>query len=87
MILGLILLIFTTKHKTPPPHLKKYVKELKPTYWKVFNNNNDKLLTVFFKDALLKSLWKKWSADPFSNYNTCISTLDSRAQKLIKKDF
>ena len=82
MLMGLLLLIFTTKHKDPPPQLKKYVKGLMPTYWKVFNNNNDKLLSLFFEDNFLMELWRKWcKEDP--EYLSILSTLDSRGSKLI----
>ena len=60
-IMGLMLIIFTTKRKDPPKKLKQYIKGLESTYWKVFNNNNDKLLTTFFKDPFLLDLWRQWS--------------------------
>jgi hypothetical protein len=43
-LMGFILLLFTTKHKDPPTLLKHCLRDLMPTYWMIFNNNNDQLL-------------------------------------------
>ena len=31
-----------------------------PTHWRVFNNNNNKLIARFFNEPLIKCLWERY---------------------------
>jgi hypothetical protein len=84
LLMSFILLLFTTKHKNPPVQLKAHVKALLPTYWKIFNNNNDKLLRSFFSDPLLKKLWCGY---PRENLVKFLTDLCAHEKKLMLKDF
>ncbi len=57
-LMALTMFIRTTIHKKPPKLLKQFVQELKPMYWKLFVNNNNKLLEKFFAEDLIKELWR-----------------------------
>ena len=81
--MAMIMILRTTIHKNPPQLLKKYVPELLPVYWKVFNNNNNKTLRNFFHDPFVKYLWNKYPKEYIGEY---FSKLDEKQRKLIRKD-
>jgi hypothetical protein len=72
---GLLMFVRTTIHKNPPEFLQTYVSELKPIYWKVFTNNNNKLLEKFFKEEVILQLWSNYPSSMQVEY---LSKLDQR---------
>lgn len=82
--MGMILLLRTCSHKNPPEILEAFVPGLIPTFWKVFNSNNDPLLRKFFLEPMIKELWLDFSR---SCLVKILNKLDERERKLMRKDF
>lgn len=63
-ILKMFFIQYTSRNKinkVPNEIRGLYNKEILSNYWQVYNNNNDIKLKLFFKDDLVKILWKYWS--------------------------
>jgi hypothetical protein len=82
--MGMIMILRTTAHKNPPKNLKKYIGGLIVTHWKVFNNNNNKMISQFFQEPLLRELWELFPKEHLIEF---LLKLDDREQKLMRKDF